>query len=92
MPPATPGACSCIPHDNGETMTKFRDLGIGDTFDWIGPVTRFNSYFARCEKLSPRTYRNIGPGKQFVMRVGSLNAEVFHTEHDLVKPSKTERP
>jgi hypothetical protein len=60
-------------------MTKFRDLAVGDTFDWVGPIYRFNTFFARCVKLSARTYTEVeGEGSPEPMRVGSINAEVFH--------------
>jgi hypothetical protein len=62
-------------------MTKFRDLQIGDTFDFVGPVAMYNSYFARCVKLSARTYTPAeGEHTPEPMRVGSINCEVYHVE------------
>lgn len=64
-------------------MTQFRDLAIGDTFDWIADTdTRmFKSYFKRCVKLSARTYTAVeGETEPRPMPVGSINAEVFHVE------------
>lgn len=64
-------------------MTYFRDLAIGQTFDFIDDDNRMlNSFFARCTKIGPRTYTwhaNIG---RRVMRtqVGSIYAQVFHIE------------
>lgn len=62
-------------------MTKFRDLNIGDTFDFVSPRVGFNSYFSRCRKTSTRCYVAIeGEDEPRTMRVGSINAEVFHVE------------
>ena len=58
---------------------KFRDLSIGDKFDFIGPKPGYNSYFRRCVKLSTRTYTEVeGEGEPRPMRVGSINVKVFH--------------
>ena len=60
-------------------MTKFRDLAIGQTFDWVNEGSRFNSFFKRCVKLSKRTYTTVeGESEPRPMRVGSINANVFH--------------
>ena len=61
-------------------MTKFRELETGDTFDWVGPVYRFNTYFVRCVKTGKRTYSPI-EGEAYDMRVGTTTAEVYHVEH-----------
>ena len=67
-------------HRNGDDdMTKFRDLNIGDQFDFIGPDRMLNSFYARCVKLSARTYTEAdGENEPRPMRVGSINVEVFH--------------
>lgn len=63
-------------------MTTFRELGVWSTFDWINDSNpMFNSYFARCVKTGPRTYRAIdaqGKPTGATMRVGSHKAPVFH--------------
>lgn len=56
-------------------MIKFRDLGVNDTFDFIGPDRQFNSFYLRCVKVGPRKY-NDENGESH--RVGSIDAEVFH--------------
>lgn len=61
-------------------MTKFRELEIGDMFDFIGPNRMLNSYHTRCIKLSPRTYGPIDGDDHDKMRVGSINAEVYHVQ------------
>ena len=53
---------------------KFRDLQIGDTFDFISPNVGYNSFFERCTKISTRKYR----GDKFEYEVGSINVEVYH--------------
>lgn len=59
---------------------KFRDLAIGDTFDFVGPDRIYNSFYEICEKISARQYRYTST--QFktvcVSRVGSINCEVYN--------------
>lgn len=59
-------------------MVKFRDLQIGDTFDFISPNAMLNSYHLRCKKLSARTYTPVDA--PHALRVGSINVEVYHIE------------
>lgn len=54
---------------------KYRDLAVGDTFDWINPDAAFNSFFLRCTKTSEREYIDENGMDH---RVGSINAPVFH--------------
>ena len=62
-------------------MTKFRNLSIGDTFDFIGPEPMFNSYSRRCVKLSERAYTPVdGEDAPVPIRVGSINVQVYHVE------------
>lgn len=57
---------------------RFRDLLIGDTFDWIDDANRMhNSFFARCVKTSPRKYEACAD-RSLHYTVGSINAKVFH--------------
>lgn len=57
-------------------MTKlFRDLKIGQSFDWIGPDRMLNSFYLRCVKTGPRTYVD---ERGRAHRVGSVNAKVYH--------------
>lgn len=58
-------------------MTQFRDLAIGQGFDFIGPDRAYNSFFLRCTKISPRRYLDERGTEH---RVGTINAEVFHVE------------
>jgi hypothetical protein len=59
--------------------TTFKDLEIGQTFDFVDPDagTR-NSFYARCVKLTARTYREINTSTGFVHRIGTVKARVFH--------------
>ena len=64
-------------------MTKFRDLRNGQTFDFISDDHRFNSYFECCVKVSARCYvaeEGDGRGEPSVMRVGTINCEVYHVQ------------
>lgn len=56
---------------------KFRDLHQNESFDWVDPTPGArNSFFDRCYKTGPRTYRAFGTERSY--RVGSINASVFH--------------
>jgi hypothetical protein len=56
---------------------KFRDLSIGDRFDFVGPDPMLNSFYDRCTKIAPRKYRD---DKRNVHTVGSVNAKVYNVE------------
>ncbi len=71
----------------GRNMTKFRELAVGDTFDFVGPDRMYNSFFNRCTKTSTRKYQwenpvqcSQSPSKYLETRVGSINVDVFHVE------------
>jgi hypothetical protein len=58
---------------------KFRDLLIGDTFDFLNDEKpMFNSFYERCEKISARKYK--GLDNRIEYRVGSINASVHHVQ------------
>lgn len=58
-----------------ETMT-FKELSVGDTFDWINPAGgAYNSFFKRCTKVDNYRYTADDNVKY---RVGSLSALVYH--------------
>jgi hypothetical protein len=57
--------------------TKFRDVPIGQPFDWIDPSPGArNSFFEPCFRTGARTYRVFGSDMR--LRVGSIDANVFH--------------
>lgn len=56
---------------------KFRDLNIGDSFDWINDASIYNSFFLRCVKISTRKYRDERGTEH---RVGNVSAPVYHVE------------
>lgn len=64
---------------------QFRDLHVGDTFDWIDDAhpTR-NSFYDRCVKTSSRGYRTLDGGATATrnLTVGSIAAKVFHVSKD----------
>ena len=55
---------------------RFRDVALNEPFDFINPGTLCNSFFDRCFKTGPRTYRSFSTNCEH--RIGSINAEVFH--------------
>ena len=62
---------------------KFRDLKIGETFDWIKPNSIYNSFYKRCVKTGTRTYTDSDGQKH---RVGSINANVCHVGNEPLRP------
>jgi hypothetical protein len=61
---------------------KFSELKLGDTFDFIGPVPRFNSFYERCTKTSSRGYTWWHPERNAPVPcvVGTINCKVFHVK------------
>jgi len=57
------------------TTFRFKDLEIGESFDWIGG--EYPSFFKRCVKISPRKYRDEDDSEY---TVGSIYADVYHIE------------
>lgn len=63
-------------------MQQFRDLAVGQTFDFIDPQhPDWNSFFRRCIKTGPRRYSTTDEPKMD-MRVGSINVQVFHVRDE----------
>lgn len=60
---------------------KFRELNVGDTFDWIKPNSMFNSFYLRCRKTSTRSYTD---EKGTLHKVGTVNASVYHVEREVM--------
>ena len=61
---------------------KFRDLAIGQSFDFINDSNRMlNSFFERCIKTSVRQYQSLSTG--IVYSIGSVNAEIHHASPGL---------
>lgn len=60
------------------TALRFRDLVIGQTFDFIDDARPgFNSFYSRCQKVSARMYASLDhPAYRY--RVGTINVPVFH--------------
>lgn len=61
-------------------MSKFRDLAIGDSFDFVSPDRMLNSFYRKCRKISARRYRD---DSYTVHSVGSIGAEVYHVNEAL---------
>ena len=61
---------------------KFRDLLIGDTFDFVDDAhLTWNSFYDRCVKVSKRNYESIDKSPvayKGKYQVGSINCEVYH--------------
>jgi hypothetical protein len=59
----------------------FRELDIGDTFDFVDDSNAgYNSFFKRCTKTGDRTYQAIGDTG--VYKVGKITCKVFHVERN----------
>lgn len=62
--------------------TQFKDLSIGDTFDFISPNIGYNSFFDRCKKTGSRSYVALeGKLKDMTLKVGSIKADVYHVSN-----------
>jgi hypothetical protein len=60
---------------------KFRDLAIGQSFDFIGPDRMLNSFYSTCRKISARIYEwQLDDGRWKQGCVGSLDANVYHVD------------
>lgn len=66
-------------------MTRFRDLPVGATFDFVDDICpEHNSFYSRCRKESARGYSweyspEVGAApKRLSTNVGTINVEVFH--------------
>ncbi len=60
---------------------QFRDLRVGQTFDFVGPDRIMNSFYDRCMKLSERKYSPMeGAARNKTMRVGSITCEVYNVK------------
>ncbi len=56
-------------------MTQFKDLTLGQTFDFVSENRMYNSFYLRCTKVGMFSYRDERGAKY---RVGSVTAAVFH--------------
>jgi hypothetical protein len=79
--------------------TKFRELSVGQTFDFVKPNSVFNSFFDRCIKVGPRAYASLVNHAEFgrsvapipfrgvsiymIYKVGSINVEVFNVGQEV---------
>jgi len=55
---------------------QFKDLKIGDTFDFVDDkAIGYNSFFERCTKITARKYKS---ETDVIYRVGKITCEVFH--------------
>lgn len=58
-----------------DPISRFRELEIGDRFDFVDPNRpALNSFYKQCTKISPRKYQDTD-GE--VHKIGSINARVF---------------
>lgn len=55
---------------------RFRQLAIGQTFDFISPDNMLNSFSDNCKKISNRKYASLETGLEY--QIGSVNCEVYH--------------
>lgn len=62
------------PEWTGPRVPRFRDLAIGQAFDFVSG-TQLDSFTLRCFKCSPRRYRD---EKGYVHRIGTINCYVYN--------------
>lgn len=56
-------------------MTQFRNLAIGDSFDFVSPDRTLNSFFLRCVKIGKRAYQD---EKHTTHIVGTVACRVYN--------------
>lgn len=61
----------------------FKELTIGQSFDFIGPDRMRNHFFHRCEKISARKYRD---EYGIDHAVGTISCNVYHVRQTLPNP------
>ena len=61
-------------------MATFRDLQVGDTFDFDSGRLGYVSFFDRCIKTSTRKYQTLERPQDFPegMEVGTINVNIFN--------------
>jgi hypothetical protein len=68
---------------------KFKDLQVGETFDFVSPKPELNSFTDRCVKMGKRQYGSLKQNKAkpvqmfgydiyAVYNIGTTNAEVYN--------------
>lgn len=62
--------------DPNDKTPRFKDLSIGDEFDFINPNNRWNvTFFLRCKKISDKKYID---SQENTHKIGSMNCKVFN--------------
>jgi|SRR5216684_2008420 len=61
-------------------VTVFKELSVGDTFDFVSPDIGMNSFYRKCRKISAKRYRD---DAYIVHSVGSGFARVYHVNEAL---------
>jgi hypothetical protein len=59
-------------------MKTFKQLRIGQWFDFVGPNHMMNSFHKRCQKVSARRYLD---EDGIMHNVGSISARVYNVEN-----------
>lgn len=59
-------------------MAQFKDVKVGQTFDFVGPEPMYNSFYDTCVKTGQRSYRSLLRTEHADYRIGSINCEVYH--------------
>lgn len=75
-------------------FTRFKELSVGDTFDFVDDTNPANnSFFSRCIKSGSRSYRTIAtPVVEGMARtshteykINTIMCKVFHVEYAPIK-------
>lgn len=63
-------------------MTAFRDIQVGDKFDFDSGQLGCVSFYDRCVKTSNRKYQSLKRPQDFPdgMEVGTTHVKIFHVE------------
>ncbi len=69
-------------------MVPFKELSIGDTFDFISPHGP-NSFYDRCRKISHRKYQGIE--SNLIYTIGNISCIIYHVKRKEKEEDETNR-
>ena len=61
-----------------QNTIQFKDVKVGQTFDFVKPDTFQNSFFNPCVKVGPRHYAYLMRGVRCLNRIGTSKCVVYN--------------
>ena len=63
-------------------MNKFKNLGIGENFDFISDDITINSFYRPCQKVATNKYMD---EFRHIYTIGTINANIYNIgKHDKI--------